>query len=357
MALEYYFLFFAVSFFSLTYEYENKVGKQKKGSYYFHSLFIFLLILLIGFRFEVGGDWSSYRFFYDRAQSTIVTEYFTVNEAGYAFINYISSLLSGGILLVNILCAVIFVYFFYNFINTLPRPWLSLVIAIPYFIIVISMGFVRQGLAIAIFMYAITFIEKKNYKSYIFFTLLASTFHLSALAFIPVILLQFLYKKIFSAFFIFIFVTIIFYINYDFILAKSADYFLSGMTSDGAFIRSLMNLLPALIFILFMKKFRIQKNEKLFWFQLSIIAIIFSILLIFYPNFTIIDRLGYYLISLQIFVFTFLPGVFGIYSKKNKVWVILIIFYYFLVLLVWQNFASHNYAWIPYKSYFFNLNW
>ena len=65
MALEYYFLFLVASFFSLIYEYENKVIKQKKGSYYFHSLFIFLLILFIGFRYKVGGDWPSYSIFYD----------------------------------------------------------------------------------------------------------------------------------------------------------------------------------------------------------------------------------------------------------------------------------------------------
>ncbi len=357
MALEYYFLFLVASFFSLTYEYENKVVKQKKGSYYFHSLFIFLLILFIGFRYKVGGDWPSYSIYYYQAQFANGLDFNTGNEVSYVLINYISSLLSGGILLVNIICTIIFIYFFYNFIITLPRPWLGLVIAIPYFIIVISMGFVRQGLAIAIFMYAITFIKKRKLKTYIFFTLLASTFHLSVIIFIPLILLQFLYKNILSTFLILIFITIIFYINYDSILAKAENYFISEMTSDGSLIRSLMNLIPALIFILFMKRFRIEKNEKLFWFQLSIIAIIFSLLLIFYPNFTIIDRFGYYLISLQIFVFTFLPGVFGKYNKKNKIWVILIIFYYFLVLLIWLNFASHSYAWIPYKSYLFNLNW
>ncbi len=84
---------------------------------------------------------------------------------------------------------------------------------------------------------------------------------------------------------------------------------------------------------------------------------LFSIILILYPNYTVIDRIGYYLIALQIFVFTFLPGVFGNPLKKNKFWVISVISYYFLVLFFWQNFADHNYAWIPYKSYIFNLNW
>ena len=357
MALEYFLIFFIVALLSLNYKYEVNVMKQKKGSHFFHYLFIFTLLFFIGFRFEVGGDWSTYAFYYERAQTVTFRDYISLNEFSYAVINYLSSLVSGEILLVNIICASLFIYFLYKFLFKLPRPWLGLVVAIPYFIIVISLGYVRQGLAIAIFLYATTFIKKKKYNLYIFWLLIASSFHLSALTFLPLILLQYLQRRIVSTVLITFLITIIFYLNYDQIFEKAKYYFEFQMQSSGGFMRSLMNLLPALVFLIFYKKFRINKEEKSFWFQVSVVSVIFSILLLFYPNYTIIDRLGYYLIALQIFVFSYLPGVFGIYNKKNIFWILSIILYYFMVLLVWQLFAKHSYAWIPYNSYLFELNW
>ncbi len=357
MALEYYFIFFITVLFSLNYEYDVNTAIQKKGSNVLHFIFFCILIFFIGFRFEVGGDWSSYNFYYQRAANTPFLNYISLNEFSYALINYFSSKISGGILLVNIICAFIFTYFLYNFLLQLPRPWLGLLIAIPYFIIVISMGFVRQGLAIAIFMYAITYIRKQKYVKFLFWIFIASTFHISALAFMPLVLFQYLQKKIISLFLILVPLFGIFYLNYQLIISKFENYFLSEMVSDGAFIRSIMNLIPAVIFIIFIKKFKISKSEKYFWTQISFVSILFSVILTLYPNYTIIDRIGYYLIALQIFVFTFLPSVFGNPFKKNKFWVISVISYYFLVLFVWQNFADHNYAWIPYKSYIFNLYW
>ena len=186
--------------------------------------------------------------------------------------------------------------------------------------------------------------KKTKIRKISFWIFFASTFHISALAFMPLVLFQYLQKKIISLFLILVPLSGIFYLNYQLIISKLEIYFLNEMVSDGAFIRSIMNLIPAVIFIIFIKKFKISKSEKYFWTQMSFVSILFSIILILYPNYTVIDRIGYYLIALQIFVFTFLPGVFGNPLKKNKFWVISVISYYFLVLFVWQNFADHNYA-------------
>ena len=82
--------------------------KSKYSNSFFVLLFLYLLFL-IGLRFEVGGDWSSYAFYYERAQTVNFRYYISLNEFSYAVINYLSSLVSGGILLVNIICASIFI--------------------------------------------------------------------------------------------------------------------------------------------------------------------------------------------------------------------------------------------------------
>ena len=75
---------------SLNYEYEKQLVKYKAGSFYFHLIFIFILIVLVGLRFEVGGDWPPYRWYYERAGTEAFADYINLNEVGYAILNLIS---------------------------------------------------------------------------------------------------------------------------------------------------------------------------------------------------------------------------------------------------------------------------
>ena len=336
---------------SLNYEYEKQLVKHRPGSYHFYVIFFIILLIIIGLRYEVGGDWPPYRWYYERAGTVSFIEYIALNEIGYALINLLSYHLSAGISFVNLCCALIFIIGLYKFALSLPRPWLGFVVASPYLIVVIAMGFSRQGVAIALTMYAIKFIkEGKNYL-YALFIIFACLFHVSAILLLPLVLLQFIRKNILF-FFLglgFVFITIFYY--YDTLYNKAFDYISLEIISNGTHIRLLMNLLPACIFIFFINKFNITKNEKLFWLQMSFLAFIFLGMNFIFPGSTIIDRLGFYLISLQMFVYSYLPGVFGNYKKKNKFWVLMVIFLYFSTLFVWLNFANHNYAWLPYKSF------
>ena len=71
----------------------------------------------------------------------------------------------------------------------------------------------------------------------------------------------------------------------------------------------------------------------------------------FSPASTAIDRVGLYLLPMQLFVFSQLPEVFESSHKNNMIWVGFVIFYYATVEFVWLNFATHAFAWIPYNFY------
>ena len=64
--------------------YGNQLVKHKDGSYHFHLLSIVLLLFFIGLRYQVGGDWASYSWHYDRAATEKFPYYIELNELGYA---------------------------------------------------------------------------------------------------------------------------------------------------------------------------------------------------------------------------------------------------------------------------------
>ncbi len=67
------------------------------------------------------------------------------------------------------------------------------------------------------------------------------------------------------------------------------------------------------------------------------------------------DRVGLYMLPLQLVVFAYVPEVFGIKRGRNQLFVTGVIFYYGLVLFVWLNYATHAFAWLPYRNWLFML--
>jgi len=64
-----------------------------------------------------------------------------------------------------------------------------------------------------------------------------------------------------------------------------------------------------------------------------------------------VDRVALYMLPLQLVVFAHLPDIFG---RKNQGFVVAgVVVYYAAVQFVWLNFASHAFAWLPYRNYLF----
>ena len=119
----------------------------------FLLLWIFFLIALIGLRHEVGGDWITYLTIFDLIDGSPFNEIFMSNLSDdplYSIAQWISSNLGWGIYGVNFICATVFAIGLGIFCKNLPRPWLGLTVAIPYLVIVVSMGYTRQAFALGL---------------------------------------------------------------------------------------------------------------------------------------------------------------------------------------------------------------
>ncbi len=310
-----------------------------------------LFVVLIGFRFEVGGDWFNYLRHYDRIVGLSLKDAMHGGDPGHKFLNWLSVKWAFGVYGTNVFYGVVLMYGLIKFSRQQTYPWLAIVAAVPYLITVVAMGYSRQGVAIGLFLLAVTYLDKGKFIMYVVIILIAALFHKTALLLLP--LGVFLYGKGFVLRILMIIP--IAYGAWDLLLSEQQDklwtnYVEAQMQSDGAKIRVAMNLLPSLLLLMYRKEWKRTYNDYRFWLWIAIGSII-SVFLVNAAS-TAVDRVALYFIPIQLVLFSRLPYL-ARKQIKPSVTKVLIVLGYALVLFVWLTFATHSKYWVPYQNIFF----
>jgi hypothetical protein len=311
-----------------------------------------LLVLMIGFRHEVGGDWSTYIEHVQRLSDASITKALSAKDPAYGFLNWLAAKSGAGVYFVNLLCAVLVSWGLIVFCRVQPRPWLALVVAVPYLITVVAMGYTRQGVAIGVAMLGMMALGQGSVLRFVLWIVLAAVFHKSALVLIPLALLAGSRRRLFTL----IWVAVAGIALFVLLLQESADSLVSGYIeaeyqSSGAAIRVAMNALPAALFLIFKNRFQLSEYERTFWTSMSWTALLFLVLLKVSPSSTAVDRLALYWIPLQLFVLSRLPNALGQRDGKNAMWVYSVVAYSATVHFIWLAYADTAFAWLPYQFY------
>lgn len=307
------------------------------------------MTLMVGLRHEVGGDWLQYIAIFDRHAIEALAELLASSEPGYALMNGLSSQLDWGAYGTNFLCALIFTYGLWQFCRVQPLPALAITVAIPYLVIVVAMGYTRQGVAIGFGMLALLSLERQQWFRFVALVLLAATFHKTA-----VVLLGLALALSGGGWWWRLpLMSIVAFFAYQSILAESLDNYLlnyeqAGYQSQGAAIRVAMNALPALLFLRWQNTLQLTDTQKRLWRLMAYISLAMVVALMVASSSTAVDRIALYLIPLQLFVWSRLPLRYG---RLNSTWVKYIVLYSLAVLMVWLLFAGHSFAWMPYQFY------
>ena len=311
-----------------------------------------MLVLIIGLRHEVGGDWSIYL--------EMLESYIDGSDAGqngfqdpaYILLNILAARSGLGVYLINLLSAVFFSWGLYVFCRAQPRPWLALVVAVPYLITVVAMGYTRQSAAIGIAMLAIVALGQGRTWRFMLWIALAALFHKSAIVLVPMAVLVNTKRRVFT----FIWVALAFVILYVLLVQEAISFLIMGYIqseyqSSGAAIRIAMNAIPAAIFLVFRKRFQLAPAQLSFWTWMAWSALLFIVLLNISPSSTAVDRVALQWIPLQLFVWSRLPNVLGKKNGKNLLWVCAVIAYSAAVHFIWLVYADTAFAWLPYQFY------
>jgi hypothetical protein len=322
-------------------------------------------LILVGLREKVGGDWINYLEAYRRIEDEGLGPALRNRSIGYGLINWVSSLLGGGIYGVNLVCASVFLSGLLAFCLRQPLPCLAWLVATPYFIIVVAMGYTAQSAALGVSMLSFIFILERRYVVSIVFIAIGVMLHKSAI--IGAVLLAAMFfnketlvqvkKKVLdrnpgSRYLILAGSMILFLI----ILAmqgpgmyQTLEYYVlrSHWESGGGVIRVLMNTFPAIVFLIVGRRLVESDHALRFWRLVCLIALLCVPLALTYS--TLADRISLYLIPLQLLVWSRVPTLFKDPVLASGV-TLFIGAGYGLVLWVWLTYASHAYEWIPYYN-------
>jgi EpsG family len=327
-----------------------RLGKTLKS---FFWIFVWLFFtIIIGGRYEIGSDWSNYLLWYEFARdNTFLDTIASSSDPGYITLNWLCARMNLGIQGVNMVCGAIFMYALIKYCNRQAMPWLSFYIAVPYLVIIVVMGYSRQGVAIGIFLLALIKLNDRQGIRFLVILVLAALFHKSVI-FMGILLFSGnQYSRVARIGLLGLFLLL--FISFTLSSAEfwMTNYMGNGMESEGALLRVFLNSLPVMAALPFLKQLsRISPDlPSLKWMGiLSMVSI--PILLIPQLNVgsTSIDRMALYLIPLQLAIW---PRLVCLLRSNTSRWILvtLILGMYATILIVWMIFSAHNINWYPYK--------
>ena len=339
------------------------VSPRKPGG--MNILASLLLFVFVGFRYQTGGDWWNYYNSVLEAYGVPFREFFLLKnyEPLYGLLNWFGANQFGGLVLVNSVCGLIFSFSLVRFCRSQPNSWLALTLAIPYLVIVVAMGYTRQSVAIAFEMLALLAIQSGQNLQFVLLILIGSFFHRPVLALLALavfssqsflISLPSRYTQLVKLIFIVVAGFGFYSANSSelstFILGYQGDY--SDYSPQGAMIRTSVSAVFSAVFLSHKKSFLLSDEEAKIWTGLCLFSLLSVVALIlgFLP--TLVDRMALYLLPIQLFIGSRLPGahVFGITGQN---WRVVLVIFSFLFLYIWLNFGNNSWVWVPYKNILF----
>jgi hypothetical protein len=309
-----------------------------------------LVCLAVGLRYEVGGDWTTYEFWFTYARYADLGRFLEVKDPAYQLLNWSVQRLDLGFWVVNLVCAMIFTWGLYRFAKVQPDPWLAMVVAVPYLVIVVGMGYTRQAVAIGILMAGLASVSRGgSVIRFAIWVAAAALFHRTAVVALPLVALVGQRNRLVNL----VAMAAASVLLYDMMLEDSMqgfvkNYIKAEYSSEGAMIRVVMNLIPAVLFLLFQRRLSFSDEDRALWRNFSLAAVALLVVLFISPSSTVVDRISLYILPLQIVVLCRVPGRLLASDVLGK---LLVVIYACLIQFTWLNFASHAYTWLPYQFY------
>jgi hypothetical protein len=319
------------------------------------SLIGIALTLFIGLRHEVGGDWFNYIPYLARAEGLSLSEVLAWGDPGYNALNWLFASQSWGIYGVNLVSGAIFSAGLVVFCRAQTRPWLALCLAIPYLVIVVAMGYSRQGVAIGLMMPGLLALERGQLRPFLASMVAAATFHSTALVMLAFVVPAVPGRSLTMRALRLLFLLIVGGALVQTFLAARVEglvggYIESEYQSEGAAIRVAMNLLPGVLLLLWPKRFAFTSQQLRLWRAMAFTALGCAAALVLLPsNSTAVDRIALYVIPLQLVVGSRLPGTHLLGLSPAQL-LLGVLGFCLAVEFVWLNFATHASGWLPYAN-------
>lgn len=327
---------------------------RKKTNEYFYFLITLLLIIFIGFRYNNGGDWGAYYKAYEISKNTTFYNYaFAGDFIFYGIVKIFSSLNLGinSIFYLTSFLHFCAIYYLTKKSSNRKFNFIFLNIALIYF----ASGFIRQSLAISIFILSFWFLNNNRKIIFIIINSLILFIHKSSLLLTLTAIYKILKKyEIINKYkyIIFIFISLaslilsIIFIPGFLGLIKVYAFTDAVSQSKGFLFRYSIVIL---IFIFFIIGLYNNSKKISLDYYLAAFMIIFNLFIgYFFP--TVADRLQYYLIYLTPFMIDKMEDG---YNKKIFSYIIFFLLFFITFLnSAWFYISDHSSRWSNYTNIF-----
>jgi hypothetical protein len=268
-------------------------------------------------------------------------------DPGYAFLNWTSALVDGGVYLVNFVCAILIVWCLISFSRRETASWLFVSASVLFYIIIIGMSLTRQAVALGFELMAIRAVLDKRWRYFVFCIVCATSFHISALVLFPLYMLVNSQRKL--TYLASLFVSIVIGAGLVALeLFESFYYYIDqSVESEGTFFRSIYLAVPGLLFLFYRRKLPLSEAENKLWTVFAVLCV--GSLVVGYSALTAVDRLLIYLIPFPPMVYGRLMALWNGPILKICYGMGVIVFHATL-LYVWLHYSNNSIAWIPYRS-------
>jgi len=311
-----------------------------------------VMALVVGLRYHVGGDWRSYEELFHRISRLDLGEALGASDPAYALVTWSVGSPGGSIWIANLVCGAIFSAGLWRLLKDQPNPWLGLMVAWPYLIIVVAMGYSRQGVAMGLVMAALAGFDRDRLTRFFLLVGLATLFHKSAIIVLPFALLAITTNRVIGAVLIASLGGALYYLT----VADSMDrlvsnYVVQRYDSSGAMVRVLMNIPPAIVILWKLRELRFPRDQDKYWRNCAYASFVaVGLLLVGFPS-TAVDRLALFLLPLQVIVCARIPAFIANRANIAPITVLGIALWYTIVLFVWLTRGDYAIYWQPYRLY------
>ena len=329
-----------------------------------------LLVIYIGLRTEIGGDWDRYATLVPLFKQASLKASLLRKEGLFFFFHWLVGKFDGSVHEVNLIFASIFTAGLLTYCKNNKYPWLGIVIAYPVLIMIVSLGYTRQSAALGLEFFALIALENGKFLKSLFLVTTGAFFHITLISLYGLVIKVWskYASKVRYAWKYFIIISILLFLAYRY-YESSSGYYLSvyilstaggirpgEYTSKGALPRLIPTLIAAAILIFNKNRFTqldgIHKTS--IYYTLALVTIFLTVLLFVFPlNTTWIDRMAIYCAPLTIYVFTRLVD-FNFLKITSSQSTFIIVSSSLALTIGWLAFAVHAVHWLPYKNILFS---
>lgn len=306
------------------------------------------LYFFVGFRYEVGCDWSGYENIFELQRYESIGDSLGKSEPAFWAANALLHYYGLEYPYINVIASGAFFLGFHALARRQPDRLGILILAFPVLIINLAMSGIRQAIALGIMCVAFNAFTDKRLVRYVLWVMVAATFHSSALSFLtfaPFVHGSLSNRSIFLAGILLV-PGAYFLLQGDAFQVYSSRYVATGADATGAPFRTGLLALTSLVFLLFLNKkwgvccFDDQKFITISsWLMIMVFPLAFL-------SPVIGDRFGYYLNPVQLIVLTRL----AVFFRHRNLIAIAPYVVQGLVLSVWTQYSDlFAICYLPYK--------